>query len=91
MKKETIIPADPNDADDFEVSEKGLERGQRARAIRRARKSSGLSQNEFAQRFRIPVGTLQDWEQARVTPPEYAVAYARVIAANPEFVEKAIA
>jgi len=34
---------------------------------------------------------LRDWEQARVTPPDYAVAYLRVIARHPDIVAEAVA
>ena len=49
------------------------------------------SQAEFAGRFRVPVGTLRDWEQARVSPPDFAVAYVKVIGKYPEMVAKAVA
>ena len=43
MKKEPIaLPADPADAEDFDVTGKSLDRGQRARLIRRTRTSLGL-------------------------------------------------
>jgi len=68
VKKEPIeLPADPADAEDFDVTAEALDRGQRARLIRKTRTGLGLSQSEFASRFRVPVGTLRDWEQARVT------------------------
>ncbi len=92
MKKEPIIlPADPVDAEDRAVSLDGMERGQRARLIRKTRTGLGLSQTEFATRFRVPVGTLRDWEQARVTAPDFAVAYVRVIGRHPEMVAQALA
>jgi len=50
----------------------------------------GLSQTEFAERFHVPVGTLRDWEQTRATPPDFAIAYIKVIASNPKAVEKAL-
>jgi putative transcriptional regulator len=91
VKKEPIIlPADPSDDEDFAVSAEGLERGQRARLIRQTRNGLGLSQAEFAQRFRVPVGTLRDWEQARVTAPDFAIAYVRVIARHPDMVAQAL-
>ena len=31
----------------------------------------GLSQTALAKRFEIPLRTLEDWEAARRTPPEY--------------------
>jgi putative transcriptional regulator len=92
MKNETIVlPADPNDPEDFDVTAQGLERGQRARLIRKTRTDLGLSQAEFATRFRVPVGTLRDWEQARVTAPDFAVAYVKVIGQHPEMVAQAVA
>ena len=92
MKSETIvIPADPSDPEDFDVTAEGWERGQRARLIRMTRTGLGLSQAEFATRFRVPVGTLRDWEQARVTAPDFAVAYVRVIAQYPDIVAQAVA
>ena len=92
MRNEPIIlPADPTDAEDFDVSAEGLDRGQRARLIRRTRTGLGLSQADFAARFHVPVGTLRDWEQARATAPDFAIAYIRVIAQFPDMVAKAVA
>jgi putative transcriptional regulator len=85
-----VLPADPNDPEDFDVTAEGLERGLRARTIRMTRTKLGLSQPEFAARFRVPVGTLRDWEQARVMPPDFAVAYVRVIGLHPDLVTKAL-
>ncbi|MBN9431889.1 MAG: helix-turn-helix domain-containing protein [Bosea sp.] len=68
-----------------------MDRGQRSRLIRTTRTKLGLSQAEFAERFRVPVGTLRDWEQARVTAPDFAIAYVRVIAKHPDMVAQAVA
>lgn len=84
------IPADPADPEDFDVTVAELAAARRSREIRRVRKALGLSQPEFAERYRVPVGTLRDWEQARVTPPEFAVAYARAISAAPDSVAQAV-
>jgi putative transcriptional regulator len=92
MKSEpTVLPADPNDAEDFEVSPEALDRGQRARLIRRVRTDLALSQAEFARRFHVAVGTLRDWEQARAAAPDFAIAYVRVIAKHPDIVTAAVA
>jgi putative transcriptional regulator len=92
VKNEHItLPADPSDADDFEVTAEALDRGQRARLIRKTRTALGLSQLEFASKFRVPVGTLRDWEQARATAPDFAVAYVRVIGEHPDMVAQAVA
>lgn len=91
MKNEPIaLRADPQDPEDFDVTAEGLDRGQKAREIRRVRNRLGLSQPEFARRFRVPVGTLRDWEQARTAPPDFALAYLRVIERHPEMVLEAI-
>lgn len=86
-----VLPPDPDDPEDFGVTIEAMERGQRARLIRRTRTALGLTQAEFATRFRVPVGTLRDWEQARVTAPDFAVAYVRVIAQHPDMVAAAVA
>ena len=41
--------------------------------IKELRESTGLSQSQFAEKFHIPVGTLQHWEQGVRKPPEYVV------------------
>ena len=92
MKKNPIVlPSDPEDAEDFDVTAEAMDRGQRARLIRKTRTGLGLSQTEVAERFRVPVGTLRDWEQARATAPDFAIAYVRVIGRHPDLVAKAVA
>jgi putative transcriptional regulator len=59
----------------------------RAKTLRRA---LGLTQEEFAARYQIPVGTLRDWEQGRAEPDQPARAYLRAIAGDPEAVERAL-
>src|SRR5712691_533842 len=44
----------------------------RAKLVRRA---LGLTQEEFAARFQIPLGTLRDWEQGAAEPDQAARAY----------------
>jgi putative transcriptional regulator len=66
--------------------------GEIAAAIARGvRKRLGLSQADFAKRFRVPLGTLRDWEQGRRQPDAPALAYLRVIAREPEVVARALA
>ena len=90
-KEHIVLPADPADAEDFDVTAEALDRGQKARLIRKVRHDLNLSQSEFATRFRVPVGTLRDWEQARATAPDFAIAYVRVIGAHPDMVAHALA
>jgi putative transcriptional regulator len=49
-----------------------------------------LTQEEFAARYHIPVGTLRDWEQGRATPDRPTQAYLTVIARSPEKVQQAL-
>ena len=58
--------------------------------VRGVRKHLRLSQVAFAARYRIPVGTLRDWEQSRKRPDATALAYLRVIAREPETVARAL-
>ena len=65
-----------------------MKRTPRVKIIRRA---LGLSQEEFAARFHIPLGTLRDWEQGRKEPDAAARAYLVVIGRNPQAVREALA
>ncbi len=69
------------------ANEARLRRTPQVRVIRRALK---LSQEEFAARFQVPLGTLRDWEQGRKAPDAAARAYLKVIARDPEAVRKAL-
>ena len=55
--------------------------------IRRALK---LTQEQFAAAFHIPIGTVRDWEQGRYEPDAAARAYLKVIAREPQAVQKAL-
>ncbi|HWS84249.1 MAG TPA: helix-turn-helix domain-containing protein [Ktedonobacteraceae bacterium] len=59
----------------------------RAKIIRRA---LGLTQEEFSSLYRIPLGTLRDWEQGRTEPDRAMYAYLKVIATMPEAVQSAL-
>lgn len=59
----------------------------RAKTLRRA---LGLTQEEFAARYQIPLGTLRDWEQGRAEPDQPARAYLKAIAGDPEAVRLAL-
>ncbi|MDD3582039.1 MAG: helix-turn-helix domain-containing protein [Desulfobacca sp.] len=52
--------------------------------VRTLRRALGLTQEEFAARYHIPLGTLRDWEQERSQPDQPARAYLAVIARAPE-------
>ena len=54
--------------------------------VKRLRERLGMTQEAFAAAYRIPVGTLRDWEQGRKRPDAPARAYLKVIARNPKVV-----
>jgi len=79
--------ADPDAAPLSEERLASMRRVSRTRGIRRA---LGLSQEDFAARYHIPIGTLRDWEQGRFEPDAAARAYLQVIAREPEVVRRAL-
>jgi putative transcriptional regulator len=65
----------------------GMRQTPRLKIIRRA---LGLTQEEFAARYQIPLGTLRDWEQGAKEPDQAARAYLKAIAGDPAAVHRAL-
>jgi putative transcriptional regulator len=65
----------------------GMRQTPRLKIIRRA---LGLTQEQFAARFHIPLGTLRDWEQGASQPDQTARAYLRAIAGDAGAVQRAL-
>lgn len=86
-EKHRAALADPDNPPLTEDDMRRMKRVPRAKVIRRA---LGLSQEEFSARFRIPLGTLRDWEQGRTEPDQAARAYLTVIARAPDAVVDAL-
>ena len=84
-----ILKAARSDPDAQPLSDAQLKRMKRPNP-KVVRQALGLSQEEFAKQFKIPVGTLRDWEQGRVEPDQAARAYLMVIARNPQAVRQAL-
>ena len=80
-----------NDPDARPLTEEDFSRMKRTPQVKVVRRALGLSQEEFAARYHIPIGTLRDWEQGRVEPDQAARAYLTVIAREPEIVRDALA
>jgi len=64
-----------------------MKRTRQAKIIRRALE---LTQEEFAARYHIPLGTLRDWEQGRAEPDQPTLAYLTLIARDPEHVNRTL-
>ncbi len=59
--------------------------------IKAIRKSVSKSSREFSSRFKIPVRTLEGWEQGRRHPDPAACVLLKVIEKNAKAVEEALA
>lgn len=80
--------SDPNAKPLTEEDFRRLRRSPRVRIIRMA---LGLTQEEFANSYGIPVATLRDWEQGRREPDKSVQSYLRVIERIPDKVRTALA
>jgi putative transcriptional regulator len=90
MTDEEIHAAALADPDAQPLTPTRLAMMRRTPQVRVIRRALGLSQEEFAARFHIPLGTLRDWEQGRKEPDTAARAYLRVIGNNPKAVTDAL-
>lgn len=70
-----------------EADFKRMKRTPQAKIIRRALE---LTQEEFAARYHIPIGTLRDWEQGRAEPDQPTRAYLTLIARDPDHVSRTL-
>jgi putative transcriptional regulator len=90
MTEEEKHDASLSDPDAQPQTAERLARMKRTPQVKIIRRALGLSQEEFAAHYRIPIGTLRDWEQGRSEPDAPGRAYLRVIAKEPELVRKAL-
>lgn len=84
---ESAAVADPDAQPLSPTDLKRMKRTPQAKIIRRA---LGMTQEEFAAKYHIPLGTLRDWEQGRAVPDRPTQAYLTVIARRPEQVQQAL-
>jgi putative transcriptional regulator len=80
----------PSDPDNPPLGAGQLRAMKRVAPVKRIRWQLGLSQEDFAKRFEIPVGTVRDWEQGRSRLDRAAAAYLKVIGTDPAFVSRAL-
>jgi putative transcriptional regulator len=79
-----------DDPDAQPLTKADFARMKRTPQVKIIRRALGLSQEDFAARYRIPIGTLRDWEQGRAAPDQAARAYLTVIARDPDGVRRAL-
>jgi putative transcriptional regulator len=90
MTDAEIDAAALSDPDNLPFSPQRQARLRRVPQVKVMRRAMGLTQEEFSARFRIPLGTLRDWEQGKTEPDQAARAYLTVIAHDPEAVRRAL-
>ena len=90
MTEEEIHAAALSDPDALPMTEAELRNARRVPRVKTMRRALRLTQEEFAARYHIPLGTLRDWEQGRSEPDQTAKAYLKAIAVNPEAIYQAL-
>ena len=82
--------AELDDLSETPMTSEELAAARRVPRVRSLRRALGLTQEQFSDRYRIPLGTLCDWEQGRSEPDAPARALLEVIAHEPEVAAKAL-
>jgi putative transcriptional regulator len=90
MTDEAVHAAALADPDAQPMTEEQLARLRPVSPVKRLRWALRLTQEQFATRYQIPLGTLRDWEQGRAEPDQPARAYLKAIAGDAEAVHRAL-
>jgi putative transcriptional regulator len=90
MTDAEVHAAAMKDPDARPMTDEEFARAKRVPRAKTLRRALGLTQEGFAARFHIPLGTLRDWEQGRSEPDQPARAYLKVIAVDAQAVRRAL-
>ena len=90
MTDEQVHAAALADPDAQPLTEDRLAKMKPVPRTKTLRRALGLTQEEFAARYHLPLGTLRDWEQGVCEPDQAARAYLRAIAGDPAAVQGAL-
>ena len=90
MTEEQRHHAALTDSDALPATEAQLARARRVPTVRALREKLNLTQEEFAARFHLPLGTVRDWEQGAHRPDKAAQVLLTVIAKDPDAVARAL-
>jgi putative transcriptional regulator len=90
MTDAEVHAAAMKDPDARPMTDEEFARAKRVPRAKTLRRALGLTQEEFATRFQIPLGTLRDWEQGKTEPDQTARAYLRAIAGDASAVQHAL-
>jgi putative transcriptional regulator len=78
------------DPDAQPLTPEKLARMRRTIRVKIIRRALRLTQEEFATRFQIPLGTLRGWEHGVAEPDQAARAYLKAIAGDAAAVQRAL-
>jgi putative transcriptional regulator len=90
MSRQAIERAASEDGDAKPLTPSDFKRMKKTPAAKIIRRALELTQEEFAVRYHIPLGTLRDWEQGRSQPDQPTQAYLKLIARDPEHVSRTL-
>jgi len=90
MSEEKRHRAAVSDPDAQPATEAQLARARRVPSVRTLRKKLNLTQQEFAARFHLPLGTVRDWEQGAHRPDKAAQVLLTIIAKDPDAAARAL-
>lgn len=90
MTDEQVMEEALADPDAQPITDEQLARMRRAPDIKALRVRLGMTQEQFARTYRLPLGTVRDWEQGRTRPDAPALALLAVIEREPEAVRRAL-
>lgn len=90
LTEEEVTAAALADPDNPPVTDAQLARGAHFPDVRALRRKLHMTQRQFAAKFRVPLGTLRDWEQGVRLPDNTARNYLHVIAKNHQAVIDAL-
>jgi len=90
MSTKAVERAARADPDAQPLTEADLKRMKQTPRVKIIRRALDLTQEEFAERYHIPLGTLRDWEQGRAEPDQPTRAYLTLIARDPEHVSRVL-
>jgi putative transcriptional regulator len=91
MTDDQVEAAAKADPDAQPMSAEQLAQAQRpGTKVRALRSRLGMTQEQFAKTYHLPVGTVRDWEQGRSRPDAPALALLTVIEREPDAARRAL-
>jgi putative transcriptional regulator len=90
MREAEIMAAARSDPDALPYTAEQIKNARFVPRVKTLRRALRLTQEAFAARYAIPLGTIRGWEQGVTAPDATARAYLRAIAGDADGVAKAL-